>query len=86
VLEAFPSASAMVTFWLRQDQQDTGLAVAVVEAVNAWLLNDWPLAMHLFRVLPDETSSRMAAERLGLRQTHLTLPGEARPYLWYQPG
>jgi RimJ/RimL family protein N-acetyltransferase len=86
VIDAFPPASAMVTFWLRQDQQDTGLAVAVVEATNDWLLNDWPLAMHLFRILPDERSSRTALERLSLPQTRLTLPGEVRPYLWYQPG
>lgn len=85
VVDAFPSTSAMVTFWLRQDQQDTGLAVAVVEAAHDWLLNDWPLAMHLFRVLPDERSSVMALERLNLPQTHLTLPGEERPYLWYRP-
>lgn len=75
----------MVTFWLRQDQQDTGLAEAVAGAVNDWLLDDWPLAMHCFRVLPDERSSRFALERLNLRKTRLTLPGEPRPYLWYQP-
>lgn len=84
VIDALPPASAMVTFWLRQDQQDTGLAEVVVEAVNDWLLSDWPLAMHLFRVLPDERSSRMALEHLDLKQTHLMLPGEVRPYLWYQ--
>lgn len=86
VIDALPPASAMITFWLRQDQQDTGLAEVVVEAVNDWLLSDWPLAMHLFRVLPDERSSRMALEHLDLKQSHLTLPGEVRPYLWYQPG
>lgn len=85
LLDAIPPASAMVTFWLRQDQQDTGLAEAVAGAVNDWLLDDWPLAMHCFRVLPDERSSRFALERLNLRKTRLTLPGEPRPYLWYQP-
>lgn len=86
LIDALPPASAIVTFWLRQDQQDTGLAAVVVEAVNDWLLDDWPLAMHLFRVSPHERSSRMALEHLQLHQTHLTLPGEARPYLWYGPG
>jgi hypothetical protein len=38
LLDAVPSGSAMVTFWLRQDQQDTGLADVVAEAVNNWLL------------------------------------------------
>lgn len=75
----------MVTFWLRQDQQDNGLAEAVADRVNDWLLNDWPLGRHVFRVLPDERSSRRALQRLNLLQTHLTLPGDGRPYLWYQP-
>lgn len=85
VVDAFPPASAMVTFWLRQDQQENGLAEAVAETVNDWLLNDWPLGRHLFRVLPDERSSRRALQRLNLLQTQLTLPGDERPYLWYQP-
>ncbi len=42
----------MVTFWLRQHQQDTGLADVVVEAVDDWLLTEWPLATFVFRVLP----------------------------------
>lgn len=85
LIDAVPPASAMVTFWLRQDQQDTGLAEAVVEAVDDWLRNDWPLAMHLFRILPNERSSHMALERLGLRRIDLDLSDEERPYLWYQP-
>jgi hypothetical protein len=82
--DALPPASAMVTFWLRQDQQDTALAEAVVETVNDWLRKDWPLAMHVFRLLPSERSSRQAVERLNLRNVDLVLPGEKRPYLWYQ--
>lgn len=77
------SPVAMVTFWLRQDQ-DAGLAQSVAESVNDWLGNDWPLGAHLFRVLPQERSSLEALERLGLRRRHLLLPGEQRPYLWYQ--
>ena len=85
VLDSLASRSAMVTFWLRQDQQGTGLAEAVAAAVNRWLLDDWPLDTHLFRVLPGERSSRTALERLNLRPVRLELPGEKRPYLWYQP-
>lgn len=85
LLDAVPPASAMVTFWLRQDQEDTGLADVVVEAVNAWLLTEWPLATHLFRVLPDEQSSCAALDRLELRKSRLSLPGDPRPYVWYQP-
>ncbi|HET7356505.1 MAG TPA: hypothetical protein VFJ09_07500 [Nocardioidaceae bacterium] len=84
LLDAVPPASAMVTFWLRQDQQDTGLADVVVEAVNHWLLTEWPLAGHVFRVLPDERSSCTALERQNLQKTHLVLPGDHRPYVWYR--
>jgi RimJ/RimL family protein N-acetyltransferase len=85
LLDAVLPSSAMVTFWLRQDQQDAGLAEVVVEAVNDWLLTEWPLATHIFRVLPDERSSCTALERSSLRKIHLSLPGESRPYIWYQP-
>lgn len=85
VVHAFAPDSAMVTFWVRQDHQATGLAEAVAEAANDWLVHDWPLDMHVFRVLPEERSSRVALERLSLTQVHLSLPGEVLPYLWYQP-
>lgn len=85
LIDKVPSASAMVTFWLRQDQQDTGLAETVVEAVNDWLLTEWPLETYAFRVLPEERSSCSALERLNLQQTRLFLPGDARPYVWYRP-
>ncbi|WP_182526761.1 hypothetical protein [Nocardioides dongkuii] len=78
-----PLHSAMVTFWLRQDQQDTGLAEVVAEVVNAWLLDEWPLAAHAFRVLPGERSSCAALDRLGLRKLRLSFLGDERPYLWY---
>lgn len=85
LVDETPLDSAMVTFWLRQDQQDTGLAEVVVEAVNDWILDEWPLTAHLFRVLPGERSSCHALERLGLPQVRLDLPGELRPYIWYRP-
>jgi RimJ/RimL family protein N-acetyltransferase len=85
LVEETPLDSAMVTFWLRQDQQDTGLAEAVVKAVNEWILDEWPLTEHLFRVLPGERSSCVALDRLGLRKIRLAHPADERPYLWYQP-
>jgi RimJ/RimL family protein N-acetyltransferase len=85
LLHTVPSASAMATFWLRQDQQATSLAQDVVRAVNDWLINDWPLRMHLFRVLPAERSSCDALDRVGLREVRITLPGEERLYRWYAP-
>lgn len=84
-VRVFPPESAMVTFWLRQDRQETGLAEVVAAAVNDWLIHDWPLAAHLFRILPQERTSRTALERLPLRRIDLLLPGEQRPYLWYEP-
>ena len=79
----FPASSAMVTFWLRQDQQTTGLADVVVTAVDAWLSEAWPLDSAIFRVLPEERSSCSALQRLGLDRVHLELPGEPRPYRWF---
>jgi RimJ/RimL family protein N-acetyltransferase len=85
LLGSLPAASAMVTFWLRQDQRDTGLAEDVVRSVDGWLRRDWPLDMYLFRVLRDERSSCAALEAHGLRQVDLALPAETRPYLWFGP-
>jgi hypothetical protein len=84
LLHGVPPDTAMVTFWLRQDRQHTGLADVFVDAVNDWLLTDWPCATHLFRVLPGEQSSCAALDRLSLRKTQLALPRDQRPYVWYQ--
>ena len=83
LVDETPLDAAMVTFWLRQDQQHTGLAEVVVEAVNDWILDEWPVSAHLFRVLPEERSSCAALDGLGLRKVRLALPGEKRPYVWY---
>ncbi len=84
---AFPPESAMVTFWIRQDRVDASLPAVVLEAVNDWLRNDWPVKAHVFRLVPSEHQpTRATLERLGLRTLRLGLPGEDRPYSWYQPG
>lgn len=85
VLAAVPSPSAMVTFWIRQDRHETRLTADVAAAVHEWLLDEWPLATHLFRILPGELTSRTALDRLGLQRVSLELPAERRPYLWYGP-
>ena len=82
-IDAMPEASAMVTFWVRQDHQDTGLSYAVAKAISGWLATDWPLETCLFRILPGERSSRRALEQLQLHRVRLRLPAEARPYLWF---
>jgi RimJ/RimL family protein N-acetyltransferase len=77
--------TARVTFWIRQDQQDTELPYEVVRAADRWLTEDWPTTSHVFRVLPTERESRQALERAGLRPVSRTQPeGETRPYLYYQ--
>jgi hypothetical protein len=53
-LGANPPTSAMVTYWIRQDQENAGLPEVVAEAVTRWLVTDWPLDLCLFRALPDE--------------------------------
>lgn len=82
--DGLPAPAAMVTFWLRQDLQATDLADAVVEAVDAWLRDDWPLAAYRFRVLPAERSSCAALDR-HLVRTEVAVPGETRPCLWFGP-
>ena len=56
----------------------------MAEAVNDWLFTEWPVATYSFRVLPDERSSCTALDRLNLRKTRLSLPGDTRPYIWYE--
>lgn len=85
VVDHFPQDTAMVTFWVRQDQLETGLVEAVAEALDEWLVSEWPLRAHLFRILRAERTSRRALERLNLSRVHLALPADEPPYLWYQP-
>lgn len=74
-----------VTFWIRQDRQDTDLPYDVVQAVDSWLDNDWPTTGHVFRILPAERSSKAALERAGLRPVSVRQPeDETRPYLYYR--
>jgi hypothetical protein len=84
LVDEIPLDSAMVTFWLRQDQENTDLAEVLVRAVNDWIIDEWPLTEHFFRVLPGERSSCAARDRLGLRKARLALPGDERPYVWYR--
>ncbi len=75
-------ATAIVTFWVRQDRQQTPLASQVILAVHHWLLRDWPFADHLFRVNPGEHASIAALDHCGFRlRFALTLPES--PYLFF---
>lgn len=83
-LDRFPAGTAMVTFWVRQDLERSALPRAVAEAAHEWLSDEWPVAGHVFRVLPQEVASREALEHLRLRRVRPRTPGEHRPYLWYR--
>jgi RimJ/RimL family protein N-acetyltransferase len=83
-MRRFPATTMMVTYWIRQDRQGSGLSATVAEAVNDWLLEDWSFEAHVFRFLPAEHETREAMERLDLQRVSLVLPGEKRPYLWYR--
>ena len=75
-------ASAMITFWLRQDRLHTPLAQQVITAVYAWLMSDWPFADHLFRVNQEEHESLAALDQCGFtRRFELTLAKP--PYHYY---
>ena len=85
LVERTLSTCAMVTFWLRQDEQETDLADHVVGTVDGWLRDQWPLDGYVVRILPGEVSSRAALERAGLRQVDLgPFVDDRRPYLWYR--
>jgi RimJ/RimL family protein N-acetyltransferase len=85
-MDRFPDGTMMVTYWIRQDRQGSGLSATVAEAVNAWLLDEWPFEAHLFRLLPAEGETREAVERLDVEPVALNLPGDKRPYLWFSAG
>lgn len=76
------AASAMITFWLRQDQLHTPLAQQVITAVHAWLVRDWPFADHLFRVNHEEHASLAALDQCGL-QRRFELMLDKPPYHYY---
>lgn len=79
----FTNRSAMVTFWLRQDQQDTDLAEVVVGTVHRWLSEEWQLDRHAFRILPGEESSLRALTGSGLSRCDVPPSDDPRPYLWF---
>ena len=60
-------ATAIITFWVRQDCRHTDLAPQVVAAVHSWLLSEWPFDDHVFRVNPAERESIQALEQCGFQ-------------------
>ncbi len=84
LVDETPVAAAMVTFWLRQDHQDTGLAEVVVG--DRERVAPRPVAVPHAR-LPGP--ARRAVLPAGARPTgpadvRPALPRDGRPYIWYQ--
>lgn len=65
VIPPLTDSTAMVTFWLRQDSQQTALPSQVVIALHRWLLSQWPFDRHYFRVSPLEYESIQTLEKHG---------------------
>lgn len=62
---ALTDSTAMVTFWIRQDRQQTSLSTQLVIALHHWLLSQWPFDRHFFRVNPQEHESIQSLEQHG---------------------
>lgn len=83
IRESYGPASAMVTFWLRQDLESADRARTVAEAVDGWIRDEWPLDAHVFRVLPTERCSVTGLQAAGFDLLALSLPGQHSGYLWF---
>lgn len=78
-----PDTGAIVTFWIRQDRQDTSLAAQVIAAVDTWIRTEWPFAEHVFRVNQHERAAIRALEQCGLRERFRLATAEAPAYLFW---
>lgn len=77
-------ASAIITFWVRQEYQRSTLPEGVVAAVDAWVRTEWPFDEHLFRVNPAERRSLAALVACGLRvRFETTLDRPPHRYLFF---
>jgi RimJ/RimL family protein N-acetyltransferase len=84
LLSQVSDATALITFWVRQDRQQTLLAREVVAAVHDWLLTEWPFDDHLFRVNHEEHASLQALEQCGFHvRFELTMDEPPYHYLFF---
>lgn len=82
VLAQVTDATAMITFWLRQDRLYMPLVQQVITAVHEWLVSGWPFDDHVFRVNHEEHESLEALDQCGFqRRFDLTL--DKPPYHYY---
>ncbi len=83
LLAEVSDATAIITFWIRQDRQHT-LAPHVVASVHSWLLTEWPFDDHVFRVNPKERESIEALEQCGFHvRFEVTMDEPPYHYLFY---
>ena len=73
--------SAMVTFWLRQSEQESRLAEHIVRALHEWMTFEWRFDVHFFRVNPQETHSISALRANNLREVFSI--SHPLPYLFF---
>ncbi len=84
LLAEVSDATAIVTFWVRQDRQYSPLASHVVTAVHDWLVAEWPFDDHVFRVNPVEHGSIQALEQCGFQlRFELTIDQPPYHYLFF---
>jgi hypothetical protein len=84
LLTLVTEATAMITFWVRQDRQHTPLASHIITAVHDWLLSKWPFDDHVVRVNSAEHASIQALEQSGFQvRFEVTMDEPPHHYFFY---
>jgi len=78
--EATIRSTALVTFWLVDDESQRPTAAEVVRVIEGWTAA-WRAAPVVFRCLPEESETVSALEGAGLERVDAS--GQPLPYLWY---
>jgi hypothetical protein len=79
------AGAAIVTFWVRQDNEDADLSRRLVIALRKWFGREWTFAGIFFRVNRDEIGSLRALEAAGLTRLY-TLATDYAPHEYYLYG
>ncbi len=76
--------SAMILFWLCRARRDQDFAYQLLNTLHHWLIHDWDLDDHLFRVYPTDVITVQALQAAGLR-LHFSLDTAVMPtpYVFY---
>ncbi len=65
--ESGVTEEAIVSFWVRGDEQEGEMPDVVVREVEKWLRDEWNFEGHLWRIREQETRSQLVLKRAGLR-------------------